>query len=72
MKTNTDGEQNILKQMHSCTQDLTCVAYLLLFETMHLLQYSRAEADDANTSKLQANETSARKKPPHMPSMPTI
>ena len=38
--------------MHSFTQDLTCVTYLLLSETMHLLQVSRAEADDAKRFKI--------------------
>ena len=37
MQTNTDIK-NILKQMRSFTQDLTCVTYPLLCETMHLLQ----------------------------------
>ena len=37
MKTNTDIG-NTLKQMHSFTQDLTSVTYLLLSETMRLLQ----------------------------------
>ena len=38
MKTNTDIRRHILKQMHSFTKDLSCVTYLLLSETMHLLQ----------------------------------
>ena len=37
MKTNTDIK-HILKQMRSFTQDLTCVIYPLLSETMHQLQ----------------------------------
>ena len=37
MKTTTDIK-NILMPMRMCTEDLTCVTYLLLSETMHLLQ----------------------------------
>ena len=51
MKTNTDIK-NILKQIRSLTQDLTCVTYPVLSETMHLLQVQPSRGGRREASKV--------------------